>query len=154
MGELRIVGPGKTRGYPYPVCKKRIVSPGKTHGYSYPMCKKEFSSTAKIERTLSYSLTGKKTLHVCAICFCLFSNEGQFLRSSFFFWLAQVLGICYSGRAIIPLGAGSFLWELVLCWLGRWEELRCLFSWKGRICDFLSLVVHKPTIYSAPVEDI
>ena len=29
MGEIRIVGPGKTRGYPYPVCKKRMVSPGK-----------------------------------------------------------------------------------------------------------------------------
>ena len=26
MGEIRIVGPGKTRGYPaYPVCKKRMV---------------------------------------------------------------------------------------------------------------------------------
>ena len=23
MGEIRIVGPGKTRGYPYPVCKKK-----------------------------------------------------------------------------------------------------------------------------------
>ena len=23
MGERRIVGPGKTRGYPYPVCKKK-----------------------------------------------------------------------------------------------------------------------------------
>ena len=23
MGEIRIFGPGKTRGYPYPVCKKR-----------------------------------------------------------------------------------------------------------------------------------
>ena len=22
MGEIRIVGPGKIRGYPYPVCKK------------------------------------------------------------------------------------------------------------------------------------
>ena len=22
MGEIRIVSPGKTRGYPYPVCKK------------------------------------------------------------------------------------------------------------------------------------
>ena len=22
MGEIRIVGPGETRGYPYPVCKK------------------------------------------------------------------------------------------------------------------------------------
>ena len=29
MGEIRIVGPGKTRGYPYPVCKKRIVGPGR-----------------------------------------------------------------------------------------------------------------------------
>ena len=25
MGEIRIVGPGKTRGYPYPVCKKKGV---------------------------------------------------------------------------------------------------------------------------------
>ena len=25
MGEIRIVGPGKTRGYPYPVCKKTGV---------------------------------------------------------------------------------------------------------------------------------
>ena len=24
MGEIRIVGPGKTRGYPYPECKKRV----------------------------------------------------------------------------------------------------------------------------------
>ena len=24
MGEIRIVGPGKTRGYPYPVCKKLL----------------------------------------------------------------------------------------------------------------------------------
>ena len=26
MGEIRIVGPGKTRGYPYPVCKKELSS--------------------------------------------------------------------------------------------------------------------------------
>ena len=25
MGEIRIVGPGKTRGYPYLVCKKTIT---------------------------------------------------------------------------------------------------------------------------------
>ena len=24
MGEIRIVGPGKTRGYPYPICKKKV----------------------------------------------------------------------------------------------------------------------------------
>ena len=36
MGEIRIVGAGKTLGYPYPVCKK------------------EFSSTAKIEQNLFY----------------------------------------------------------------------------------------------------
>ena len=27
MGEIKIVGPGKTRGYPYPVCKKLAVLP-------------------------------------------------------------------------------------------------------------------------------
>ena len=40
MGEIRFVGTGETRGYPYLVCKKRIVGPGKTRGYSYPVCKK------------------------------------------------------------------------------------------------------------------
>ena len=25
MGEIRIVGPGKTRGYPYPVCKNITI---------------------------------------------------------------------------------------------------------------------------------
>ena len=24
MGEIRIIGPGKKRGYPYPVCKKNV----------------------------------------------------------------------------------------------------------------------------------
>ena len=27
MGEIRIVGPGKTHGYPYPVCKKIWIVP-------------------------------------------------------------------------------------------------------------------------------
>ena len=40
MGEIRFVGTGETRGYPYPVCKKRIVGPGKTRRYPYPVCKK------------------------------------------------------------------------------------------------------------------
>ena len=35
MGEIRFVGTGETRGYPYLVCKKRIVGPGKTRGYPY-----------------------------------------------------------------------------------------------------------------------
>ena len=30
MGEIRFVGTGETRGYPYLVCKKRIVGPGNT----------------------------------------------------------------------------------------------------------------------------
>ena len=34
MGEIRIVGQ-----IPYPVCKKRIIGPDKTRGYSYPVCK-------------------------------------------------------------------------------------------------------------------
>ena len=41
MGEIRFVGTGETRGYPYLVCKKRIVRPGKTRGYPYPVCKKK-----------------------------------------------------------------------------------------------------------------
>ena len=42
MGEIRIIGPGKRREYPNPVCKKRIVGPGKTRGYPYPVCRKNF----------------------------------------------------------------------------------------------------------------
>ena len=40
MGEIRFVGTGKTRGYPYPVCKKRFVGTGETRGYPYLVCKK------------------------------------------------------------------------------------------------------------------
>ena len=47
MGEIRIVGPGKTRGYPDPVCKKRIVGPGKTRGYPNPVCKKRIVGPGK-----------------------------------------------------------------------------------------------------------
>ena len=36
MGEIRFVGTGETRGYPYLVCKKRTG----TRGYPYPVCKK------------------------------------------------------------------------------------------------------------------
>ena len=43
MGEIRFVGTGETRGYPYLVCKKRIVGPGETRGYPYPVCKKSLS---------------------------------------------------------------------------------------------------------------
>ena len=42
MGEIRFVGTGETRGYPYPVCKKRMVGLGKTRGYPYPVCKKYY----------------------------------------------------------------------------------------------------------------
>ena len=44
MGEIRIVIPGKTRGYPYPVCKK------------------EFSSTATKQN--KFCLIGKKVASI------------------------------------------------------------------------------------------
>ena len=50
MGEIRIVGPGKTRGYYYPACKKRIASPGETRRYPYPVCKKEHGLCTCTER--------------------------------------------------------------------------------------------------------
>ena len=43
MGEIRFVGTGETRGYPYLVCKKIIVGPGETRGYPNPVFKKDFS---------------------------------------------------------------------------------------------------------------
>ena len=33
MGEIRFVGPGKTRGYPYLVCKKQFSTPRFTLRY-------------------------------------------------------------------------------------------------------------------------
>ena len=35
MGEIRIVSPGKTHGYPFPVSKKRLVGTGEADGYPY-----------------------------------------------------------------------------------------------------------------------
>ena len=52
MGEIRFVGTGETRGYPYLVCKKRIVGPGKTRGYPYPVCKKYKSHTGRYKDIL------------------------------------------------------------------------------------------------------
>ena len=43
MGEIRFVGTGETRGYPYLVCKKRFVGTGETRGYPYLVCKKKVS---------------------------------------------------------------------------------------------------------------
>ena len=54
MGEIRIVGPGKTRGYPYPVCKKRIVGPGETRGYPYPVCKKKCVFIGRYRQTRTF----------------------------------------------------------------------------------------------------
>ena len=49
MGEIRFVGTGETRGYPYPVCKKRFVGTGETRGYPYLVCKKVKSNTKNSE---------------------------------------------------------------------------------------------------------
>ena len=43
MGEIRFVGTGETRGYPYLVCKKKFVGTGETRRYPYPVCKKNIS---------------------------------------------------------------------------------------------------------------
>ena len=56
MGEIRFVGTGETRGYPYPVCKKRIVGPGKTRGYPYPVCKKKSVNEKKAGSILWHCL--------------------------------------------------------------------------------------------------
>ena len=47
MGEIRFVGTGETRGYPYLVCKKRFVGTGETRGYPYLVCKKVNSRPEK-----------------------------------------------------------------------------------------------------------
>ena len=50
MDEIRIVGPGKTRGYPYPVCKKKVfhgvVAVGTVEAVASPYLK---SSKWKVE---------------------------------------------------------------------------------------------------------
>ena len=84
MGEIRIVSPGKTRGYPYPVCKKM--------GYPYPVCKKLISTVhlnkytyRHTPRNLSadnilYCASQKTWLH-CFFVALLFYVHGKHLRS-------------------------------------------------------------------------
>ena len=56
MAEIRTVNPGKIRGYPYPVCKKKIVSPREPRGY--PRCAtKNFPAPLKKNKLC---LIGKK----------------------------------------------------------------------------------------------
>ena len=44
MDEIRIVGPGRTRGYPYPVCKKEFSSTAKNRTNFGSLVRKSFSS--------------------------------------------------------------------------------------------------------------
>ena len=53
MGEIRIVAPGKTRGYPYPVCKKIFAYTIKTS------CS---IRVASLKRVSSYAKSTKSTL--------------------------------------------------------------------------------------------
>ena len=55
MGEIRIVGPGKTRGYPYPVCKKIYVEP--PHGLTIY----QVSAQSDVNCRRSYTETKKFT---------------------------------------------------------------------------------------------
>ena len=48
MGEIRFVGTGETRGYPYLVCKKKLVGTGETRGYPYLLCKKYASLLVRL----------------------------------------------------------------------------------------------------------
>ena len=65
MGEIRFVGTGETRGYPYLVCKKRIVGPGKTLGYPYPVCKKTaFPYLFSVLLLMSVSFYVRRHFHI------------------------------------------------------------------------------------------
>ena len=57
MGEIRIVGPGKTRGYPYPVCKKLFYRNLYVLLYEKQMLKKRMSSSQK----MAYFLSNRNT---------------------------------------------------------------------------------------------
>ena len=57
MGEIRIVSPGKTHGYPYPVCKKKWV-----FSRSSGLTKKILQSTVKKKETEEKVLSGMNRL--------------------------------------------------------------------------------------------
>ena len=63
MGEIRFVGTGETRGYPYLVCKKRSVGPGKTRGFPYLVYKKRIVSPGKT-RGYPYTVCKKILIHI------------------------------------------------------------------------------------------
>ena len=54
MSEIRIVGPGKTRGYPYPVCKNDLYK------VKDKKCKKEKKENNNIKKKLKNKQTKNK----------------------------------------------------------------------------------------------
>ena len=57
------------KGYSCPMGEKRIVGPGKTRGYPYPVCKKEFSSTTKNRKKLCLIGGGGRVVRWCWLNF-------------------------------------------------------------------------------------
>ena len=79
MGEIRIVGPGKTPGYPYPVCKKTRVN--------YMYTKQNIFIFIKVYTKINASQKTKNTLIILFIV-KHYSDMLKYLR--FFFYSEQL----------------------------------------------------------------
>ena len=85
MGEIRFVGTGETRGYPYLVCKKRFVGTGETRGYPYLVCKKFLSCIPDKDIRVFYLdrqvlshpcyLTQERIKITCIKCICFIGSH-------------------------------------------------------------------------------
>ena len=61
MGEIRIVGPGKTRGFPNPVCKKKLYfrsedSKSYNHSHNKPCTKRVLRNSIPTALSNMFSL--------------------------------------------------------------------------------------------------
>ena len=74
MGEIRIVGPGKTRGYPYPVCKKaRVNSEVKIQSMFIIVSRHAKETVCKAENDISATIKQNRQITYCnnpTICPC------------------------------------------------------------------------------------
>ena len=80
MGEIRIVGPGKTRGYPYPVCKKNEYVYGSLRRRSILMTIQYSESMLLVNRLGDLSLP-RKSLRRLTVFVLLFYVHGKHLRT-------------------------------------------------------------------------
>ena len=69
MGEIRIVGPGKTRGYPYPVCKNKDSEQSVCSDFSVSILRLLHRVCCEAFQKMQHKIRPCRTLSFKYICF-------------------------------------------------------------------------------------